>query len=61
MAKEFPSKKDIETYNKVANYLNDQSEQFRTADTASRDRLPCLLIIAGIVTKVDCKTLKPIP
>ena len=55
------TKKEIESYNKVVNYLNKQDEQVTALSTASRDRLPCLVIIAGVVTKVDCKTGKPIP
>jgi hypothetical protein len=68
MKKEFPSKKDIETYNKVAAFINEQNETQASTqgdagfeDDELTNRIPCLVIIAGVVTKVNCKTGEVIP
>lgn len=67
MAKQFPSKKDIEIYNKVAAYLNEQNETVQTQlvdfeeDNGVTNRIPCIRIVAGRTEKYNCKTGETIP
>lgn len=66
MAKEFPSKKDIATYNEVANFVNEQSPSVASTQDEGFDddltnRIPCIRIVAGNVEKYNCKTGEVIP
>ncbi len=63
MAKQLFTKKEIESYNKVAQYLNEQTASARdeNLDGDGRDRVPCIRIVAGVVQKYNCRTGEIIP
>lgn len=65
--KKEPTKKEIEIYNKVAAWLNEQNgETVATLDAGFEDedldnRIPCIRIVAGVTEKYNCKTGELIP
>jgi hypothetical protein len=60
------TKKEIESYNKIAAYLNEQKDQVATTslvdfEQENTNRIPCIRIVAGRTEKYNCKTGETIP